>query len=167
MVSNGLTKDGDIYRWLNSFKELRTFVEDLLSINGKWSLPSGDVKLFTSEGEGKFIIEWNGPWSKRITIQNDSEDKYLELKFESLANQSQDKIIASHEDGNISLSLSESKVYSCIIISFVAQMESLKMDNLALESRFNGEMVSQIAFLRSNQNDLESCINWKTGRSYS
>ena len=37
-------------------------------------------------------------------------------------------------------------------------MESLKMDILTPESRFNGEMVSQIAFLRSNQNDLESCI---------
>ena len=32
------------------------------------------------------------------------------------------------------------------------------MDILTLEFRFNGEMVSQIAFLRSNQNDLESCI---------
>ena len=42
--------------------------------------------------------------------------------------------------------------------SFVAQMKSLKMDILALESRFNGEMVSQIACLRSNQNHLESCI---------
>ena len=55
MVSNGLTKDGGIYQWLNSFKGLRTFVEGFLGIYGKWSLPGGDVKLFTSEGEGKFV----------------------------------------------------------------------------------------------------------------
>ena len=60
---------------------------------------------------------------KRINIQNDSDDKYLELKFENLANQSQDKVISSHEDENISVSLSESKVYSCINKLFVVEME--------------------------------------------
>ena len=86
MASNGLTFEGEIYRWLTTFKDLKNFVEELLGIKGKWTSPGGDVKHFQSEGEGEFVLKWYGPRSKKLVIQGDNPDNYLKLKLESLIN---------------------------------------------------------------------------------
>lgn len=51
MAMNGLTFDGETYRWVTTFNDLKNFVEELLGIKGKWTSPRGDAKLFQSEGE--------------------------------------------------------------------------------------------------------------------
>ncbi len=68
MASNGLTFEGETYRWLATFKDLKNFVEELLGIKGKWTSPGGDAKLFQSEGEGEFVLKWYGPRSKKLVI---------------------------------------------------------------------------------------------------
>ena len=66
--------------------DLKKFVENILSLTGKRPSPGGGVKLFKSDDDSRFIIKWNGPRSKRISIQGDDQDQYLKLKFEELAN---------------------------------------------------------------------------------
>ena len=51
-----------------------------------------------------------------------------------------------------------SAVSSCVNESFVTQLGSLRLDIASLESRFNGELVSQINSLQTKQNDLESIV---------
>ncbi len=47
---------------------------------------------------------------------------------------------------------------SCVNESFVTQLGSLRLDIAFLESRFNGELVSQINSLQTKQNYLESIV---------
>ena len=51
MAVNGLIYDGEMYRWLKTFKDLKSFVENSLNIKGRWISTGGDVKLFKSEGD--------------------------------------------------------------------------------------------------------------------
>ena len=97
MESNGLTYEGETYTWLKSFSDLKSFVEESLNIKGKCSSPGGDAKLFKSVGEGEFSIKWYGQRSKRLAIQSDNLDNYLNLKFESLSNQRRIAIDISQE----------------------------------------------------------------------
>ena len=158
MVSNGLMNDGEVYRWFKSLSDLKIFVKESLNINGKWFSPGGDVKLFKSDGEGELVIKWHGSRSKRISIQSDNQEQYLKLKFESLANQCQTNAEILHETGNIIAHSPELAVSSCVNESFVTQLGSLRLDIASLESRFNGELVSQINSLQTKQNDLESIV---------
>ncbi len=47
MDITGLTFDGQSYRWLGSFDELKNFTAKGLNLSGEWSASGGDVKLFT------------------------------------------------------------------------------------------------------------------------
>ena len=158
MVSNGLMNDGEVHRWFKSLSDLKIFVKESLNINGKWFSPGGDVKLFKSDGEGELVIKWHGYQSKRISIHSDNQEQYLKLKFESLANQCQTNVEILHETGNIIAHSPELAVSSCVNESFMTQLGSLRLDIASLESRFNGELVSQINSLQTKQNDLESIV---------
>ena len=139
MVSNGLMNDGEVYRWFKSLSDLKIFVKESLNIRG-------DVKLFKSDGEGELVIKWHGSRSKRISIQSENQEQYLKL---SLANQCQTNAEILHETGNTIAHSPESAVSSCVNESFVTQLGSLRLDIASLESRFNGELVSQINSLES------------------
>lgn len=147
-----------MYRWINSLKDLKIFVRDILNIQGKWSSPGGDVKFFESDGEGEFAIKWYGPRSKRILIQRDNQGQDLKLKFESLASQCQSNDSMLQEAENITCRPIDSEVCACVNVPFLTQLESLKVDIITLESRFNGELVNEINSLRTKQNALESII---------
>ena len=60
---SGLTYDGETYRWLKTFEDLKCFINEALNIKGRWKSPGGDVKVFRSDGEKEFVIKWHGPRS--------------------------------------------------------------------------------------------------------
>lgn len=159
MAMNGLTFDGETYRWVTTFNDLKNFVEELLGIKGKWTSPRGDAKLFQSEGEAEFVLKWYGPRSKRLAIQADSSDNYLKRKLEGVLNHDVSSKVTSDEAAGLTLHSSESEVCSCVSNSFITQLASLKADITGLESRFNSELVSEIGLLRSKQKDLIAVIH--------
>jgi ribonuclease HIII len=65
--------------------ELKSFVEQHLKLHGSWTSPGGEAKVFRSE-LSDFLIKWYGVSSKKIVIQVDNEERYLELLFQSLLN---------------------------------------------------------------------------------
>jgi hypothetical protein len=69
--------------------DLKSFVEQILKLQGKWSSPGGDVKLFCGE-ESKFSIKWYGQRSRKLIIQADSDEHYLKLEFQKLAGTCED-----------------------------------------------------------------------------
>jgi hypothetical protein len=97
--------DGGIYRFNGLLSDLKHFVDETLGLNGNWSSPVGDVKLFNAADSG-FAIKWFGH-SKKLVIQTDNE-RYLKRKFASLANPVGSDVIASASNG-----VSESKVCTC------------------------------------------------------
>ena len=89
MSINKLTYDGKFYRWNGSLDELKSFVEQQLKLHGSWTSPGGETKVFRSE-ESDFIIKWYGVSSKKIVIQVDNNESYLELLSE--------KLVSLHEE---------------------------------------------------------------------
>lgn len=111
MALNGLTYDGEMYRWSKSFVDLKSFVEASLNITGKWTSPGGNAKLFKSDGDGEFIIKWHGPRSNRLAIQSDNLEQYLKLKFESLIKQCQTGANIPHEAVGVSFNNNEAAAF--------------------------------------------------------
>ena len=61
--------------WDGNLDELKQFVQDDLQLlNGKWSSPGGEVKLFTNP---TFVFKWYGTTKKKIVIVTDNEELYL------------------------------------------------------------------------------------------
>ena len=85
MSTNKLSYEGKTYRWSGSLLELKSFVEQQLKLHGSWTSPGGEAKVFRSE-QSDFLIKWYGVSSKKIVIQVDNEERYLELLFQSLVN---------------------------------------------------------------------------------
>jgi hypothetical protein len=83
--TNKLSYDGKTYRWSGSLLELKSFVEQHLKLHCSCTSPGGDAKVFRSE-QSDFLIKWHGVSSKKIVIQVDNEECYLELLFQSLLN---------------------------------------------------------------------------------
>ena len=143
------------------FFEFKEFVEKSLNIEGKWTYPGGDVKLFKSVGEGEFSIKWYGHRSKRLFILSDNPDNYLNLKFQRLSNQCRIANDISQEVAGEILESEvcyrpESGVCSCVSRPFVTQLVDLKADIATLESRFNCDLVSEVNSLRTEQYHLTS-----------
>ena len=85
-LSRGLTYVSETYLWLETYEDLRRFVTEVLNLKGKWKAPGGDVKVFTSEGEGEYIIKWLGPRSRKLFIQSNDAEGNLKSKLEKLVN---------------------------------------------------------------------------------
>lgn len=150
---SGLVYDGEIYRWLKTFEDLKSFVSEVLNIKGKWKSPGGDVKLFTSEGEGEFVIKWYGPRSKRLVVQGDDAEDNLKLKFESFVNRA-----PSNTDILCETTVaSELGVCNGVDEPFVSQIASLKVDIASLVD-ITSDLILEINSVRSKQKDLETVI---------
>ena len=53
-------EDGKL-KWNGSLEELKTFIEDSISLHGKWSSPGGNAKKFTCEtndSDQQFSVTW-------------------------------------------------------------------------------------------------------------
>ena len=65
-MSNYLVYNKDGYfTWQSDISGLRDFVQDSLNLDGKWSSPGGDVKLFENE---KYCLKWYGVAKKGLLI---------------------------------------------------------------------------------------------------
>ena len=65
-LSLRLSKDENGWLWKGNLPQLKSFVSNELNLNGKWSLPGGETKVFknsqitlkwTGQTRGKFIVE--------------------------------------------------------------------------------------------------------------
>lgn len=93
--SKFLKFDGNFYRWVGDFNDLRSYFDEVLDLTGRWSSPSGDVKLFTAIND-EFSVKWQR--SKKLVILRDNPDKYLLKSFESLIEfDSDDRVNSSVE----------------------------------------------------------------------
>ena len=62
------------YSWDGSPQELKSFVYGQLGLNGKWSSPGGEVKLFVNLNVS---FKWYGPTQKRLVKLKDDEENSL------------------------------------------------------------------------------------------
>ena len=107
--------------------DLKSFVEQILKLQGKWSSPGGDVKLFCDE-ESKFSIKWYGQRSRKLIIQADSDEHYLKLEFQKLAGTCED----NNPDAD---DLRYVGMFVTALVAVLAELESLKLEMTILESR--------------------------------
>jgi hypothetical protein len=63
---SNLDFDGKKLKWRNDYEQLQIFVQDRLSIKGKWSCPGGGAKRFKAK-DGEFILNWY--FKKQSTLQ--------------------------------------------------------------------------------------------------
>lgn len=83
-TDNLIISDNQI-QWHGNLKLLKCFISNTLNTRGKWKSPRGNVKVFTSSNE-EFIFKWHGAKSKKITILEDTDNKFLEtLKSHSFS----------------------------------------------------------------------------------
>ena len=155
------------YWWTGSYDELKQFVDTNLEIKGKWTSPGGNVKLFTAI-DSEFVIKWNGPRSRKLIIEADNSDHYLEEKFEKLSFRSQDEQVS--EEKSLAMKDAPSILLdpcncSCKCSGGInlASLEGLKLDIAILESRLNSAdsydgIVSELNFIRSKQQNVEAVI---------
>lgn len=64
----------DDFYWRFDLKALKKLVKSTIKIEGKWSSPGVDAKLFCNE---EFSLEWHGPAKKKLVIIKDNTRKYL------------------------------------------------------------------------------------------
>ena len=72
---SNLIFDGMTYLWIGNLIELKSYLEYHLKLDGVWSLPGGDAKMFKSS-EG-LSFKWYGRKSKKIVILKDNSQSYL------------------------------------------------------------------------------------------
>ena len=56
------------------------FIEADLQINGRWSLPRGEMTQFSNPD---FCLKWLGPIDKKLTIVQDNDENYLHITLKS------------------------------------------------------------------------------------
>ncbi|CAB3992225.1 ---NA---, partial [Paramuricea clavata] len=153
---SGLTYDGETYRWLKTFEDLKCFINEALNIKGRWKSPGGDVKVFRSDGEGEFVIKWHGPRSKKLIIQSDNAEENLKSKLESLIDQGPSNVNISHEATDV---ICPSVPDVCVSIDelSVSQFANLKADFASLVD-ITSNLLSEVNSMRSKQKDFESVI---------
>ena len=80
---SNLIFDGTTYHWIGNLIELKFYLEHRLKLDGVWSSPGGDAKMFKSS-EG-LSFKWYGRKSKKIVILKDNSQNYLAMTIKSLA----------------------------------------------------------------------------------
>lgn len=60
--------------WNGSFADLKCFIMSVFKLDGKWSSPGGDVKLFKS---ANVALKWHGLTRKCLSVLEDNSQKYL------------------------------------------------------------------------------------------
>ena len=108
--------EGNLF-WKGDFECLKEFIEGEIKLSGKWLSPGGEAKKFVNQN---FSLKWQGPKSKRLSILEDDEDKYLETCLEGFARTANIKFndkpktsIVEHVLAHVVVPEGESKVSTC------------------------------------------------------
>ena len=80
-IQRNLTQREKDYFWDGNLPQLKSFVEETLKIDGSWLSPRGEVKLFKSQN---VILKWYGPTRKKLVVQEDREDCFVESILQCL-----------------------------------------------------------------------------------
>ena len=75
-MNEKLKYDGESYKWSGTLNDLKRFVKVELDVEGNWSSPGGDTKLFRSINS-VFFIKWHGPRSQKLVIKADNHERFL------------------------------------------------------------------------------------------
>ncbi|CAB4018992.1 Hypothetical predicted protein, partial [Paramuricea clavata] len=67
--------DGESYRWLGSYTELKNYIAEDLKMAGIWKSPGGGAKRFIAGQDSEFVLKWQK--SKKLVIEKDNTDEYL------------------------------------------------------------------------------------------
>ena len=90
--------------WKGRLEELKTSVCDELNLDGKWSSPGGDVKLFVT---ASYSLKWYGRSRKKLMILSDDDDRTLENKLMEMASKEPDIVpnlyVGSEEESNMAV----------------------------------------------------------------
>ena len=82
MAECGLSYNGNELFWKGSLDELREFVHSKLKLDGSWSSPGGDVKLFTGEN---ISLKWQGKHKQKLAVISNNDDQHLSDELIKLA----------------------------------------------------------------------------------
>ena len=69
---------GKRLKWNNNYVELRNFIENIVGVSGKWTVPSGNARRFQSN-DSELIVTWYR--SKQRTLLFQGKDGYLLREF--------------------------------------------------------------------------------------
>ncbi len=83
-----LIKLGEELFWEGSLECLKNFVMVDLNIEGKWTSPSGEVKVFTTKDH---IIKWTGKSTRKLVVMKDDSKQSVSKKLERRVTLSEDK----------------------------------------------------------------------------
>jgi hypothetical protein len=73
--TNFLIFDGESYRWLGSYTELKNYIAEGLKMAGIWKSPGGGAKRFIAGKDSEFVLKWQK--SNKLVIEKDNTDEYL------------------------------------------------------------------------------------------
>ena len=78
----GLSFNGNDFLWKGSIDELKELVQSKLKLDGSWSSPGGDVKLFVC---ARYSLKWYGKYKEKLAIITDDDDQSLSNAIKKLA----------------------------------------------------------------------------------
>ena len=82
MAECGLSYDGNELYWKGSLDDLKEFVHSKLKLDGSWSSPGGDVKLFTGEN---ISLKWQGKHKQKLAVISNNGDQDIGEELIKLA----------------------------------------------------------------------------------
>ena len=82
MAECGLSYDGNELYWKGSLDDLKEFVHSKLKLDGSWSSPGGDVKLFTGEN---ISLKWQGIHKQKLAVISNNGDQDIGEELIKLA----------------------------------------------------------------------------------
>ena len=71
-----LSFDDSGYLWKGDLSQLKCFVKNDLNLEGKWTSPGGERKLFSDSTTG-IMFRWSGPTRGKLTIVKDTKQDLL------------------------------------------------------------------------------------------
>lgn len=94
--TTNLTFSGKEFAWQGSIEQLRDFLKYNLKLEGKWTSPGGDTKLFTS---CDYTVKWYGRIKKKLAVVRDDHNQSLVEKLEKFATVFSDRSSINTEVG--------------------------------------------------------------------
>lgn len=86
--ATNLIKLGEELFWEGSLECFKNFVKVDLNIEGKWTSPGGEVKVFTTKDH---ITKWTGKSTRKLVVMKDDSKQSVSKKLERRVTLSEDK----------------------------------------------------------------------------
>ena len=142
-----LTKQDDKFYWKGDLATLQQFVNKIVNLQGKWTSPGGDAKLFTSD---ECVLKWSG-WKKmKITIKSDTNN----LLLNALENNHTQKFQQQSEDATTTTPEADGAILSSSTTS-ASTKDEVKGKVSEDQAPINSEMLQKFSSLEAKIAELE------------